>query len=118
MSGEGPGAGSRRFPALGSSAGSPPAESVSLRRGSLSCALTIGVVLGTVRTWLAKVRPAGSLRDGLQFVNRCEPLERVAFDLPNPLAREPEAKPDVVERLGFGAAESVAEGEHLAVAIG
>src|SRR6266542_5479859 len=61
--------------------------------------------------------PGSSLGDGLHFAKRCEPLERVALDLPNPLARETEAEPHVLERLGFDAAESVAEHEHLAVAI-
>src|SRR6266511_4528753 len=61
--------------------------------------------------------PGSSLGDGLHFAKGCEPLERVALDLPNPLARETEAEPHVLERLGFDAAESVAEHEHLAVAI-
>jgi len=45
--------------------------------------------------------PKSSLSDGLHFVKRCEQPERVALDLPNPLAPEPEAKPHVVERLGL-----------------
>src|SRR5262245_5437548 len=55
--------------------------------------------------------------DRLHLADRRETAERLELDLADPLTREPEPAPDLLQRLWLGTAEPVAHDNDLALAL-
>src|SRR5215210_2077905 len=70
----------------------------------------------TARRWAFRPAP-WSVRDGLHLAQSRETLERLGLDLTHALASQPEAAADVLQRLGIGVVQAVAEDQDLPLAV-
>src|SRR5215510_370072 len=61
---------------------------------------------------------SGAVAEALGLRERLEPLERVVLDLTDPLARDAERPPHLLERARLRAGEPEAELDHLPLAVG
>src|SRR2546421_9783868 len=64
-----------------------------------------------------RIKLSGYVTKLLRLCQRLELLERLVLDLPDPLARDVERPPDLVERPRMLAAEAVAQLEHAPLAV-
>src|SRR3954469_15968655 len=67
--------------------------------------------------WAKPTQAGASARDGLHLAQSRETLERFGLDLTHALPGQPEAAPDVLERLRIGVVEAVAQDQDLPLAV-